>query len=460
MKDISVSVIIPVYNAAPWLERCVDSVRSQSVSNIEVLLIDDGSTDGSGAMCELFAGDDPRIRVFHQPNGGVSAARNLALRMARGRWLAFVDADDTLPADSLQLRLDAGTRTGADAVASVAADHGTYLLDRTPAQAAFVWIIALIAALELIAVIIFAWRSGRGYCNTICPVGTFLGLISRFSLFKPVINLEKCNSCGSCGRHCKASCINTKAHEIDYSRCVVCMDCINNCSQGAISYSLRRRSKTIPATDAGRRNFMVGAAMAAGAGVALAADKTTDGGLAPLKEKKRHKSIEGTVPAGAISLRHLRSHCTACQLCISACPSGVLKPSLSLSTFMQPEMTFTDGFCRPECTACADICPAGAILPIDKAEKSSTKIGTAKVDASLCISAAYGQTCGNCARHCPVHAIRLVKNEQGHMRPTVDESRCIGCGACEYHCPVGTAGMISSCEAAIYVEGIETHRTI
>ena len=205
---------------------------------------------------------------------------------------------------------------------------------------------------------------------------------------------------------------------------------------------------------------MVGAAMAAGAGVALAADKTTDGGLAPLKEKKRHKSIEGTVPAGAISLRHLRSHCTACQLCISACPSGVLKPSLSLSTFMQPEMTFTDGFCRPECTACADICPAGAILPIDKAEKSSTKIGTAKVDASLCISAAYGQTCGNCARHCPVHAIRLVKNEQGHMRPTVDESRCIGCGACEYHCPVGTAGMISSCEAAIYVEGIETHRTI
>ena len=351
-------------------------------------------------------------------------------------------------------------RTGADAVASVAADHGTYLLDRTPAQAAFVWIIALIAALELIAVIIFAWRSGRGYCNTICPVGTFLGLISRFSLFKPVINLEKCNSCGSCGRHCKASCINTKAHEIDYSRCVVCMDCINNCSQGAISYSLRRRSKTIPATDAGRRNFMVGAAMAAGAGVALAADKTTDGGLAPLKEKKRHKSIEGTVPAGAISLRHLRSHCTACQLCISACPSGVLKPSLSLSTFMQPEMTFTDGFCRPECTACADICPAGAILPIDKAEKSSTKIGTANVDASLCISAAYGQTCGNCARHCPVHAIRLVKNEQGHMRPTVDESRCIGCGACEYHCPVGTAGMISSCEAAIYVEGIETHRTI
>ncbi|MCM1037661.1 MAG: glycosyltransferase [Bacteroides sp.] len=116
MKDISISVIIPVYNAAPWLERCIESVCSQSVSDIEILLIDDGSTDGSAALCDAAAAADPRIRVFHKPNGGVSAARNFAICKARGRWLAFVDADDTLPADSLRLRLDAGQRTGADAV--------------------------------------------------------------------------------------------------------------------------------------------------------------------------------------------------------------------------------------------------------------------------------------------------------------------------------------------------------
>ncbi len=352
-------------------------------------------------------------------------------------------------------------RTGASAVASSAADSGTYILDGEPAVSAFSWLIAAIAAVQLIIVAVFAWRSGRGYCNTVCPVGSILGLLSRFSLLKPIINLDKCNSCGSCGRHCKASCINTKEHRIDYSRCVVCMDCINNCSQGAISYSIRRKTKTTASTpEAGRRSFMVSAAIAAGTGIALAADKTTDGGFAPIKAKKRHGSATPTVPAGAISLEHLRSRCTACQLCISACPSGVLKPSADLSTFMQPTMTFTSGYCRPECTDCADICPAGAILPISAADKSVTKIGTAKVDTTLCISAAYGQECHACESQCPVHAIHLVKGDNGNMRPTVDENRCIGCGACEYHCPVGTSGHISANEAAIYVEGIDKHRII
>lgn len=352
-------------------------------------------------------------------------------------------------------------RSGVSAVASAAADNGTYIIDAEPAPAPFVWLIAVVAAVQLIIVAVMAWRSGRGYCNTVCPVGTLLGLLSRFSLLKPVINLDKCNSCGSCARHCKASCINPKEHKIDYSRCVVCMDCLENCSQGAISYSLRRKAaQHTTAPDAGRRSFMIGAAIAAGSGVAMAADKTTDGGFAPLKDKKRHSGITSPVPAGAISINHLRSHCTACQLCVSACPSGVLKPSISPSSFMQPTMAFTEGFCRPECTACADICPAGAILPIDKAEKSAIKIGTAKVDITQCISTAYGQACGNCSRHCPARAIHMVKADNGNMRPTVDESRCIGCGSCEYHCPVGTAGMISSNEAAIYVEGIEQHRTI
>lgn len=355
-------------------------------------------------------------------------------------------------------------RSGVSAVAETAADSGTYIINGEPAAPAFVWGIAIVAAIQLIIVIAIAWRSGRGYCNTVCPVGTILGFLSRFSLLKPVINLDKCNSCGSCGRHCKASCINTKEHKIDYSRCVVCMDCINNCSQGAISYTIRRKAEPAQAQkaqpEAGRRNFVVGAAIAAGAGVAMAADKTTDGGFAPLKAKKRHAGIAGTVPAGAISLDHLRQHCTACQLCISACPSGVLKPSMELSTFMQPVMNFTKGYCRPECTTCADICPAGAFHPIAKEEKAAIKIGTAKVDPSMCISAAYGQKCGTCERSCPTKAIHMVAAENGNMRPVVDESRCIGCGSCEYHCPVGTAGQITDNEAAIYVEGIDKHRTI
>lgn len=95
----------------------------------------------------------------------------------------------------------------------------------------------LIAIGTLVVIFVLAWRGGRTYCNTLCPVGTILGTLSKYSLLKPVIDTEKCNGCGLCARNCKASCINSKAHEIDYSRCVACMDCIGKCKQNAISYT-------------------------------------------------------------------------------------------------------------------------------------------------------------------------------------------------------------------------------
>lgn len=363
-------------------------------------------------------------------------------------------------------------RVCADALAQWQAGRGVYLFEAVPSPVVMLSLgVGAVAALSFAVVLIFAVRTGRGYCNTVCPVGTLLGLLSRYSLLRPVIDTDKCNRCGSCGRRCKAACIDTKKHEIDLSRCVVCLDCINNCSRGAISYGLRRR---VPARDgeaqrpvmaegkpdAARRAFLAGGAIVAGAAVAAAADKLTDGGLAPLKDKKRRRSATPAVPPGAVSLRHFRSHCTACQLCVSRCPNEVLRPSLSPDGFMQPVMVFTSGFCRPECTSCGEVCPTGAIMPVDAAGKSAVKIGTACVDASICISAAYGQSCGNCARHCPAGAIVMVKGDNGNMRPAVDEARCIGCGACEYHCPSGTAGQLSANTAAIYVKGIENHQQV
>ena len=82
----------------------------------------------------------------------------------------------------------------------------------------------IIALVTFVSLIILAWKNGRTYCNTICPVGTVLGLLSRFSLFRPVIDTTKCNGCQSCARNCKASCIDAKNHIIDYSRCVACLD--------------------------------------------------------------------------------------------------------------------------------------------------------------------------------------------------------------------------------------------
>lgn len=325
-----------------------------------------------------------------------------------------------------------------------------------------------VAIITLLVIVLFAWTGGRNYCNTICPVGTFLGFISRYSLFKPVIDTNKCINCGKCARNCKSSCIDYKRHTIDYSRCVVCMDCINLCSEGAISYTLRRSQdeerNTSEKVDKGRRGFVTGASVIIGAIGVEAIAKTTDGGLTALKDKKPVKRETRVVPPGAVSIRNLESHCTACQLCVQSCPSHLLKPSLKLDGFMQPSMDFTEGYCHPECTVCSEICPAGAIKSIDTAQKSSIKIGTAIVDLDTCISASEGKNCGNCASRCPVGAIIMVNKTEGDDQspkiPAVNEAECIGCGSCEYHCPVGSVDGMKATHSAIHVEGVEVHREI
>lgn len=90
------SVIVPVFNVGKYLSSCIESLLNQGVDNYEIILVDDGSTDGSGAVCDDFAKKDGRIRVIHKTNGGVSSARNAGIDTARGRWITFVDADDTV----------------------------------------------------------------------------------------------------------------------------------------------------------------------------------------------------------------------------------------------------------------------------------------------------------------------------------------------------------------------------
>ena len=97
-----ISVIVPVYNAEKYLCRCIDSILSQTFTDFELLLINDGSKDGSDAICDEYAAKDNRVRVFHKENGGVSSARNLGLDNAKGEWITFVDSDDFIPSDSLK----------------------------------------------------------------------------------------------------------------------------------------------------------------------------------------------------------------------------------------------------------------------------------------------------------------------------------------------------------------------
>lgn len=311
-----------------------------------------------------------------------------------------------------------------------------------------------VSLLTFVVVAVLAWRNGRTWCNTICPVGTLLGFISRYSWLRPVIDTEKCNGCGQCARKCKAACIDAKNHTIDMSRCVVCFDCLDSCKKGAITYAPRRREAVVESAtpkDGARRSFLTLTALLAGTWAFASKKQHVDGGLAVVIDKVAPKRTTRIAPPGALSLKNLSTHCTGCQLCVSACTNQVLRPSNGVMTMMQPEASFERGYCRVECTACSDVCPTGAIRPISREEKSSIQVGRAVWIAQNCL-AQEGIKCDNCARHCPAEAIRMVDHD-GKRVPAIDTERCIGCGACEYLCPARPF-------SAIYVEGNTTHRTL
>lgn len=396
----------------------------------------------------------------------------------------------------------------------------------------------IVAAVTFVAVVALAWRNGRTYCNTICPVGTTLSFFSRFAMFRPVIDKSKCKICHACERKCKAACIDVDNHKIDYSRCVDCFDCIDSCRLGALKYRFawgrgvgsgftgaktpqnapvgskmtsdeskngQNRSSAAPtpvaepvvrqgsptaevtdngkgvstidatspvaepveATDKGRRAFLVGGAAVIGGSLLSSIpmraeeeeikDKKRDGGFAEVLPKKAPNRKTPITPFGSESVEKFYKHCTACQLCVTVCPNNVLRPSSRLEHLMQPEMSFEKGYCRPECVKCSEVCPAGAILKITPEEKTEWKVGTAGVDYDLCVVNRDGVSCGNCAHHCPVGAIRMVRknpdDEKSPRIPSVNEEKCIGCGACENLCP-------SRPISAITVNGYSVHHNV
>ncbi len=337
-------------------------------------------------------------------------------------------------------------------IADIAWEHGSYAF--TPVE---VWLrgvtVPIVAALTLICIVALALKSGRTYCNTICPVGSMLSLLARFSLVKVRFDKDKCRNCSLCEKNCKASAIDFRNGTIDYSRCVVCGDCIDKCRFDALHYTLDRKNQQHEVQiDTSRRAMIVATTSATVAATTAKAMAAVNSGVATVSDKAILHRQHHILPPGAVTHDRFAKKCIACQLCVSACPNNVLRPAADAGRFMQPEMSYERGYCRPECNQCGQVCPTSAIKEFEVWEKTDIHIGHAVWIKENCVVLNDNVSCGNCARHCPVEAINMVpyKDKPFQKIPAVDVTKCIGCGACENLCPARPF-------SAIYIEGHQQH---
>lgn len=294
---------------------------------------------------------------------------------------------------------------------------------------------------------------GRLYCNMICPVGTFLGLISKISLFRIKFNETACTRCGRCAVRCKSSCIDFLKPDVDITRCVSCFNCIHTCQDKAISYGIVKIKRKDHKTDESKRRIIAGSVLLllGLSRVASGQDKTAP---KPKKEStvKENKTCPVCPPGGG-GIADFNEDCIACSLCINACPNGVLQPAYmqyGIAGIMQPVMDYHKSFCMFNCTKCTEICPTNALHPLVLEAKKLTQIGKSKFIKDNCIVKTEKTACGACAEACPTKACHMIAYEGNLVIPEVTEDICIGCGHCEFACP-------ASPYKAIFVDGNFVH---
>jgi len=311
------------------------------------------------------------------------------------------------------------------------------------------WAVLTLSVVYLLTIVIFAMFYGRQYCNQICPVGTFLGLISRYSKFKINFDKEKCNLCGACEKVCKAYCIESESMKLDYDRCVACFNCMKVCPTSGF-YFENNWKKSEKNFDRERRKILAETSVAT---VSLIGLTSCSNQLSKKEAKELNVSQFPVIPPGAMSIENFNLKCTACYTCVSACPTKVIQPTFldfGLKGIFQPRMDYWKNFCNYDCTKCTEVCPSGALMQLDLEHKHLEQIGIARFVKNDCVVETEKKDCGACAEHCPTKAVKMIP--YGNLTiPDVTDDICIGCGACEFACPTKP-------KKAIYVESNFTHR--
>lgn len=311
----------------------------------------------------------------------------------------------------------------------------------------------LFSSSVLILLIYLTFTKERIFCNSVCPVGTLLGYISKISLFKIKINEVVCKDCGVCSNVCKANCIDLENKHVDETRCVSCFNCLQVCPSEGITYTKGYTINKKKIADDDKRDFLK----------KVSIFLITQNFLLKAQEKiivYKESTIpvirkNGVTPPGSVSIEHFTEACTACHLCVASCPTQVIQPSFleyGMLGIMQPTMNYKKGFCNFDCVVCGEVCPTNAISSQLIESKKLLQLGIAKFVKDNCIVYSQGTDCGACAEHCPTKAVKMILDpEVNKNAPIINEEICIGCGACEYACPTKPY-------KSIYIESNPIHK--
>ena len=331
----------------------------------------------------------------------------------------------------------------------------------------------------------------RFFCRVLCPLGAFLGWLSRFSLWRIDRDLTKCTDCNLCLKHCEGAADPQAA--LRKSECFVCFNCIDDCPEDALSFkltppawkdrilgSVREGTATlfgrklisknleteVRAPAMPRRRWILSAGVGALAYPFMRLSRAVN------KRGFNEKCIR---PPGSVAEPEFLERCIKCDQCINVCPTNVLQPSTlaegGLEGFWTPVMDFSVGFCQYNCTLCSEVCPTGAIQKIsldaklgqgDYASAGPIRLGTAFFDRGRCLPWAMETPCVVCEEVCPVSPKAIGTYDEEITRwdgtkvmlnkPYIRPELCIGCGICERECPVVDS-------AAVYVTAVGETRS-